>query len=424
MFRKILISAAVSVALLAGVSAQAADQPPLKVGAIMAMTGALQAYGETSLNGVKLAVDEINEAGGVLGKPLKLTVGDAQTKPQAGVVAANKLVNIDGAEVFVGALSSGVTIPIATSVAKPNKIPMVSPASTSPVITTLNDDGYLFRTVSSDAYQGVALAEMVDDHDIEKVAIIYVNNDYGKGMAEAFRKAFEKRGGTVTQSVAYEAKQPSYTALIQKAWGDGSTPHLVLVAYVGDGETILRQSLEGAMFTKFIFTDGMKTEQLVENIGAQYLNGSFGSIARTPQGEAAKRFNQAYESKYGKRPPQPYIDTAYDAVYLLALAAQKAGTTTDGEAIKKALHAVSTPPGEEILPGEWDKAVKLLEQGKEINWTGAAGGEDFDKNGDISTAFAEWAFEDGQIVIRRIINPSASDEGSSASDGSSSAEEK
>lgn len=407
MFRKILISAVASAAMLAGVSAQAANQP-LKMGAIMAMTGALQSYGETSLNGIKLAVDEINEAGGVLGAPIDLAVGDAQTKPQAGVAAANKLANIDGAKVFVGALSSGVTIPIALSVAVPNNIPMISPASTSPVITTLDDNGYLFRTVSSDAYQGVALAEMVADHDISELAIIYLNNDYGKGLAESFHKAFEKRGGTVTHSVAYEAKQPSYRSLIQKAWGDGGTPYMLLIAYVGDGETVVRQSLEGAMFNKFIFTDGMKTEKLVEDIGAQYLNGSFGSIARTPQGDASKAFNKAYNAKYGERPPQPYIDTSYDAVYLLALAAQKAGTTTNGEAIKKALHAVSNPPGEKILPGQWKKAVKLLEQGKKIDWTGAAGGENFDENGDISTAFAEWAFEDGKIVIRRIVsNPKA-----------------
>lgn len=408
MFRKVLMSATVSVALLAGVSAQAADQPPLKMGAIMAMTGALQSYGETCLKGTKLAVEQINEAGGVLGMPIKLTVGDAQTKPQAGVSAANKLANIDGAEVFVGALSSGVTIPVAESVAVPNEIPMISPASTSPVITNLDDNGYLFRTVSSDAYQGVALAQMTSDHDIETVGVIYLNNDYGKGMAEAFEKAFKKLGGTVTNSVAYEAKQPSYRSLIQKAWGDGDTPYLVLVAYVGDGETIVRQSLEGGMFSKFIFTDGMKTEKLVEDIGAQYMNGSFGSIARTPQGDAAKLFNEAYKAKYGKRVPQPYIDTSYDAVYLLALAAQKAGTTTDGAAITKALHAVSNPPGEKILPGQWEKAVKLLKEGKQINWVGAAGGEDFDKNGDISTAFAEWAFEDGKIVIRRILKGSGS----------------
>src|SRR5699024_6375186 len=174
MLRKVLIPAMAATALLAGVSAQAADKP-LTVGAVMPMTGALQAYGETSLKGIKLAIEEINAAGGVLGEPVKLAAGDAQTRPQAGVAAANKLANINGANVFVGALSSGVTIPVATSVAKPNKIPMISPASTSPVLTDLDDGGYLFRTVASDAFQGIALAQIVNDRDISDVAIIYVN---------------------------------------------------------------------------------------------------------------------------------------------------------------------------------------------------------------------------------------------------------
>src|SRR5699024_10372423 len=128
-------------ALMFGAATSAAAQTPLKIGAIMPMTGALQAYGPTSLNGAKLAAKEINEAGGVLGQPIRIVVGDAKTQPQAGVDAANKLATIDGAVAFVGALSSGVTIPIALSVSKPHKIPQISPASTSPVITTLDDDG-------------------------------------------------------------------------------------------------------------------------------------------------------------------------------------------------------------------------------------------------------------------------------------------
>ncbi|HLQ85506.1 MAG TPA: ABC transporter substrate-binding protein, partial [Salinisphaeraceae bacterium] len=258
MLKKLLMSVAVSTALVAGMSAQAADKP-LKIGAIMPMTGALAAYGETSLKGAELAVEEINEAGGVLGMPIELAVEDAQTEPQAGVAAANKLANIDGVAAFVGALSSGVTIPIATSVARPNKIPMISPASTSPVLTTLNDDGFLFCTVASDAIQGVAMAQVARDRGIDKVGIIYVNNDYGKGLAESFTDAFDKLGGNVTHTVAYEPKQASYRAAIQKAWGDGSTPYMLLIAYVADGETVLRQSLEGGMFNKFIFTDGMKS---------------------------------------------------------------------------------------------------------------------------------------------------------------------
>ncbi len=407
MFRKLAVTALASAALTFGATLSAAAQTPLKIGAIMPMTGALQAYGPTSLNGVRLAAKEINEAGGVLGQPIKIIVGDAQTQPQAGVDAANKLATIDNAVAFVGALSSGVTIPIALSVSKPHKIPQISPASTSPVITTLDDDGYLFRTVPSDAYQGVAMAQVAQKHGVKKAAVVYVNNDYGKGLADSFTAAFKKLGGEVTHTTAYEPKQASYRANLQKIWGDGSTPYLAMIAYVGDGETLLRQSLEGGMFTKFIFTDGMKSLNIIKNIGAQYLNGSVGTAAQALEdSDAAKRFDEAYKKENGERVPQPYIDTAYDAVYLLALAAQKAGTTTDGTAIRDALTEISNPPGEEILPGEWAKAVKLLKEGKDINWTGAAGAEDFDKHGDVTGTFAEWQIKDGQIVTVRVFDPS------------------
>lgn len=406
MLRKLVVTALAATAVTFGATATAADHKPLKIGALMPMTGALEAYGATSVKGTKLAAKEINEAGGVLGQPIKILVADAQTKPQAGVDAANKLANINGAVAFVGALSSGVTIPIALSVSKPDKIPQISPASTSPAITTLDDDGYLFRTTLSDAFQGVAMAQVAQKHDIKKAAIIYVNNDYGEGLADSFSKAFEKLGGDVTHTTAYAPKQASYRASLKKIYGDGSTPYLVLIGYVSDGETILRQSLEGGMFTKFVFPDGMKSPDIVKHIGAKYLNGSVGTVAQVREdSDAAKHFKKAYKEEYGKNVPQPYIDTSYDAVYLLSLAAQKAGTTTDSSAIRDALTKIANPPGEEIIPGQWAKAVKLLKEGKKINWTGAAGEENFDKHGDVAGTFAEWAYKDGKIVTRRVFNP-------------------
>jgi ABC-type branched-subunit amino acid transport system substrate-binding protein len=149
----------------------------------MPMTGDLQAFGETSLNGINLAVEEINAAGGVLGQPLAIAVGDTQTAAQPSIDAAQKLVSLEDVVAIVGALSSGNTIPVAESITKSGKVPQISPASTSPVITSLADDDFLFRTVPSDAFQGVALAEVSRTQGLENVAIIYINNDYGQGLA-------------------------------------------------------------------------------------------------------------------------------------------------------------------------------------------------------------------------------------------------
>ena len=376
----------------------------LRIGALMPMTGDLQAYGETSLNGINLAVMEINAAGGVLGSDLEVKVGDTQTRPQAGVDAAQKLVSLEGVKGFVGALSSGVTIPIAQSVSKVEQIPQISGASTSPVITTLEDGDFLFRTVPSDAFQGVALARVTRDKGVGTVGIVFVNNDYGRGLADSFSAAFRNIGGEVSASVGYEQGQPAYRGELQKASGGGAEA-LVLIGYPENGQTILRQALEGGYFNRFIFTDGMKAPEVIENIGAQYLNGSFGTA---PQAQtdtpAAKHFAEAYEEQFGEVPPKPFMDTAYDATYILALAAARAGRT-DPVAIRDALRAVAGPPGEKVGPGEFARAVGLLADGKEIDYEGAAGSQNFDSSGDVPGSFAHWEIIDGKIQTVKVFVP-------------------
>lgn len=402
MIRKsMVIGAAAALSLSLAAPAMAA---PLKIGAVFPMTGDLQAYGAADIKGLKLAVQEINEAGGVLGEDIQYVVGDAQTLPQAGVDAAQKLISIEGANAIVGALSSGVTIPVASSVTSVEKVPQVSPASTSPVISTLNDDDFLFRTVPSDAFQGVALAQITQEAGYGEVAVIYINNDYGKGLAQSFREAFEAQGGEVTASIAYEPGQAAYRGELENA-SQGDPEALVLIAYPQNGQVILRQSLEGAYFTNFVFTDGMKAPEIIENIGAQYLNGSIGTSAQARKDtQAYQHFASAYQETYGEVPPKPYIDTSYDAVYVLALAAQAAGST-DSVAIRDHIRDVANPPGEPINPGEWEKAVELLEQGKDIAYQGASGPINFDEQGDVSGTFAHWEIADGEIQTVRVFEP-------------------
>jgi ABC-type branched-subunit amino acid transport system substrate-binding protein len=132
---------------------------PLRIGMLFDYTGSLGEYGPNMETGAQLALKQINAAGGVLGKPVELIKADAGTESNKAVAAANQLVSVDGVQAIVGCLSSGVTISVAEGVAVPNKIVMISPASTSPALTAVKDDGFLFRTVLSDAAQGVVLAQ-------------------------------------------------------------------------------------------------------------------------------------------------------------------------------------------------------------------------------------------------------------------------
>ncbi len=389
-----------AVALLAALPAQA-DQ--MKVGALMPMTGALAEYGEHSLNGIKLAAEQINDAGGVLDGQVEVVVGDTQTNPQAGVLAAKQLISVNNVTGFVGALSSGVTIPIAKSVSSVSGVPQISSASTAPTITGLADNDFLFRTTPHDALQGVVLGDVVHDSGYKKVAIIYVNNDYGQGLADAFAESFQKLGGTVSTSLGYEEKQASYRGELARA-ADGDPEALVLIGYPGDGIPMLKQSLEEEYFDKFIFTDGMKSVDMTKAIPAKYLEGSVGTSPQSQATDAQKRFNEAYTAKYGGMPPLPFIDTAYDATFILALAVEKAGTT-DGAKVRDALRGVANPPGEQILPGEWAKAKKLIADGQDIDYVGAAGSQDFDGAGDVPGTFGVWTVEGGQIKTLKIVEP-------------------
>ena len=397
-------AAALVTAAAAGFALPAAAQDgPVKIGALMPLTGDLQAFGEADLNGVRLAVEQVSEAGGVLdGRQVEVAVGDTQTVPQAGIDAAQKLVSVDGVAGIVGALSSGVTIPVAKSVTSQARVPQVSPASTAPTITDLEDDGYLFRTVPSDAFQGVALAQVTQEAGYGNLAVLYVNNDYGEGLANSFKEAFEQAGGTVTAMAPFEQGKASYRGELQQL-SQGGPEGLVLIAYPENGVTILRQALEEGYFDRFVFTDGMKTPDIVDQVGAEYLNGSIGTVAQSATDtDAHQRFREAFEERFGAGAvDQPYIDTSYDAAMLLLLAIEKAGTT-EGQAVRDALTEVANPPGEQVLPGEWQKAKDLLAQGQDIDYVGASGSADFDEKGDVGGSFAHWAIEDGEIETVKV----------------------
>lgn len=387
-FFQTMAAAALGMAMAAPAQAE-----PLKIGALMPMTGDLQAYGEADLTGIQFAAQQINAAGGVNGEDIEVVIADTQTKPQAGVDAAQKLINVDGVHAIVGALSSGVTIPVAKTVTGREGVPQISNASTSPTITNLQDSDFLFRSVPSDAYQGVALANLVQDKGVANVSILYVNNDYGQGLADAFTEAYD---GDVSASIAFEQGQASYRGELQQAAGGGAEA-LVVIGYPESGSVILRQSLEGGYLDQFIFTDGMKAPEIVDRVGAQFLNGAFGTVPQAKDTEGLRMFREAYTAEYGELPGKPYYDTAYDAAMVIALAAQKAGST-DSEAIRDNLRDVANAPGEVILPGEWEKAVELLADGQDINYEGASGSVDFDDNGDVPGTIGHWEIQDGEIV--------------------------
>jgi ABC-type branched-subunit amino acid transport system substrate-binding protein len=281
---------------------------------------------------------------------------------------------------------------------------MISGSATSPVISTLDSKGFTFRTVPSDAFQGIALAEVAKNKGYKSVGVIHINNDYGKGLSEAFDKAFTKAGGKVTATVAYEPKQASFRGEVQKA-ATGKPEALLVIAYTGDGVPILKTALESGSFNRFLLSDGMKAPEIIDAIGGQFLDGAAGTAAAPlPDYPAADTFKKAYAAKYGEVSPKPYIDTFYDAVYVLALAAEKA-KSTDGAKIRDAIREISANDGEKVGPGEFAKAKQAIAEGKKIDYIGASGPLKFDAHGDVGGTFAHWEIRDGKIETVRVFEP-------------------
>ena len=166
-----------------------------------------------------MAIQEINASGGVFGQDVLLATADDGTLPEQGQAEARRLIDVEGVHAIVGALSSGVTQPIAENVAAPANIVVISPASTAAAITTANDNDFLFRTPIQDAAQAEVLAELADEQGYTTVCVLYVNTPYGQGLSENFTTDFEALGGTVANQVSVEAQQTTYVSELQACVG-------------------------------------------------------------------------------------------------------------------------------------------------------------------------------------------------------------
>jgi hypothetical protein len=172
------------------------------------------------------------------------------------------------------------------------------------------------------------------------------------------------------------------------------------VSYPESAQIYLREAIEGDYIDTFLFCDGTKSPDMNEVVGWGALSGTYGTNAGSEETEVSRAFTLAFEQAFAVMPPLPYIDTTYDAVVLICLAAEMAGTTTDSAAIRDAIRDVANPPGEVVGPGVDGiaRAFELIADGEDINYEGAGGNQDFDANGDVFSTIEVWKIEGGAIV--------------------------
>ncbi|MCO5115161.1 MAG: ABC transporter substrate-binding protein [Burkholderiaceae bacterium] len=364
------------------------------VGAVMSLTGSLGVLGQQIAKGSELAINDLNAARGGNTCELKLSLLDDQTSPSVGVDAAKKLVDVQQVPALIGALSSGVSAAILTSVTAPSQVVQISPASTSPTFSDLarqgKTGGFWFRTCPSDALQGLAMAKVAHDAGLQKVAVMYLNNPYGQGLSQEFTAGFRQLGGTVTENVVYNPSQPSYRAEVGKALSPAPDA-LFLIGYPGDGTTITREWIAAGGPQKFLFPDGLESQDFVNDVGAQYMKDVHGTAPGTDKTPSLATFQGEFQAKFGTLPTQAYIPNAYDATVLVGLAMEQA-RSSKGPAIRDAIRKVTDPKGQKVYAGvaELKKAAALLAEGKSIQYVGATGPLQFDANGDIAAPMQVW----------------------------------
>ena len=397
----------------------------LTIGDLLPLTGDLSPFGPPGRKAADLAVERAREAlreARVDGVQVNIRHADTETNPQAAVSAARRLLAAD-ATCLAGAWASADTIPTAQSVAAPQQTPLVSPASTSAQITTLEDEGFLFRTAPSDNLQGETLADVVEQElrgANKTISVAGRNDAYGQGLANSFRRAWEAKGGRLTGGpVLYDPDQPSYNSEAERIVAGDPDAYVIVdfpETYARMGAALVRTGDFDA--AKLFVTDGLAGEELPKSIPGAALEGARGTRPGTPEeGDAAEAFNRLYSrSDLPPRARQTFDAQNFDATILCFLAAVAAGSN-EGEAIQGRIRDVSAPPGRAVSFEELGDAVRALRNGEDIDYQGASGAIDLDGQGDPTAATYE-VFEYGPNRRFRVTRQVEARQGQGATESS------
>ncbi len=389
--KKLLLASAACVMV-----ASAASAEDIKLGVSFGFTGPLESMSPNMLKSVEAAAKEVSDSGKLLGGSTVTVVQSDSTctDAAAAVAGVERLVTSEKVNGIVGGMCSGETIASLEKVGVPNGMVMISPSATSPALTDIDDKGFFFRTSPSDARQGDVMADITLEHGIKSVAVTYTNNDYGKGLADSFVKAYEAKGGKVTMNSAHDDGKADYSAEVAALAAAGGDA-LVVAGYVDQGGSgIVQGSLDSGAFSTFVFPDGMISKVLVEKFGTQ-LETSFGQNP-SAEGEGHDKFD-AIAKAGGFDGTSAFAGESYDAAAMILLA-MEAAKSSDPKVYKDKIMEIANAPGEKIYPGELAKGLELLAAGTDIDYVGATSAEMLEP-GETAGVYREVDFKGGTMNV-------------------------
>ena len=365
--------ALVTIFSLTACSKKQSETEEVAIGAIFDITESLAYMGQWSIEGAQIAIEEINGSGGIKGKTLKCIVEDAETKPEKAVAAFQKIINVNKIPVVIGFNGSSEVMACAPIANKTHTV-LFSTGGASPLITEAGD--YVFRNRLSGDLEVREMAQYaIGKMNIRKVAIFFINNDYGKGYEKYFEKSFKELGGEVEGVDSFEQDQTDFRAQLAKFKGLQGIEAIYLVAYVREGAIILKQSKELGLKVQWLTANAIEGPALLA-IAGDAAEGILYTVAYyDPNSKSAEQFNRQYKKKFG-RDSEMFAANAYDAVKIIAKILSDT-EVVNGEAIKDRLYGIQ-------------------------NYDGAAGLTSFDSNGDVLRPIAIKTVHAGKFEVKLV----------------------
>ncbi|WP_460452373.1 ABC transporter substrate-binding protein [Alsobacter sp. SYSU BS001988] len=379
---------------------RAQTQGVYRIGALCPVTGSGSPFGSGMQKMIGVAAEIVNAAGGAAGRKLEVLYEDTQTSPQAAVLAAKKLIDLNKVQCVMGTWSSGVSLAVVPLTNDAGMILMNT--SGAPALSTppANAKGLSYRYQATNDRFGRAFAEICVREGFKRPATMAFNNASGIGNTEGFRKAWEAKGGKVVESVVYEPNQPTYRSELQKVLA--ANPDVIVTgSYLADTTIFMREWFQTGQPVKWIMPGWAASPDLVKAVGPDLVEGVISVDSVSNENAASYK---AYDEAYRKAMGQPgqanvYAAMTWDMVHVLALA-MEAANSADAQAINAKIREIANPPGQQVY--SFADGKEALKRGK-INFEGASSVLDFDQYGDVTPDFGVFFIEGGALKRRYVV---------------------
>jgi len=346
----------------------AKDEKEIKIGAVLVLTGPHAKAGQSAKQGIEMAVEEINGDGGIRGRKIRVIYEDDEADPPKAVSSVRKLITVNKVPVIIGPMGSSAVLAVAP-IAEQSHVVLVSPTASSPEITHAGD--YIFRVTYSDSLEGSKMAEYsFKELGYRKMALLYINNDFGQGLKEFFKMRFTELGGKIVIEEAYDGKATDFRTHLTKV--KKSAPDAIYLTGYSEMGQVLKQAKELGIHTPFLSCIMAEISDITKVAGESADGVVYTHPAYDPEAgeQITQKFAQRFREKHGVL-PDPEAGFSYDALKIVGLAIERGGVTAEG--IKNALYKIK-------------------------GYEGVTGKTSFDENGDVIKPIGIKKVEGGSYV--------------------------